>query len=60
MTCPMKHACFRVSNPEYQAELDWADAFVPNEVEPLDHILGTTDLATMESALCRAGRLATC
>src|SRR5690349_18927486 len=24
----------------YQAKLDWADAFVRDEVEPLDHLLG--------------------
>ena len=48
------------TEPEYQAKLDWADASVRKEVEPLDHILDTTDLATVESALDRAGRLATC
>jgi hypothetical protein len=57
MTCRMKHACFWVG---YQAELDWADAFVRKELEPLDHSLDTMDLATVESALDRAGRLATC
>ena len=60
MTRRMRHACFWVSNPDYQAELDWADAFVRKELEPLDHILDTMDLATVESALDRAGRLATC
>ena len=27
------------TEPEYQAKLDWADAFVRAEVEPLDHII---------------------
>jgi len=27
------------TEPEYQAKLDWADAFVRDEVEPLDHII---------------------
>jgi acyl-CoA dehydrogenase len=29
------------TEPEYQAKLDWADAFVREEVEPLDHVLGS-------------------
>ena len=28
------------TDPEFQAKLDWADAFVRTEVEPLDHVLG--------------------
>jgi acyl-CoA dehydrogenase len=28
------------TDPEYQAELDWAREFVRTEVEPLDHVLG--------------------
>ena len=28
------------TDPEFQAKLDWADAFVREEVEPLDHLLG--------------------
>ncbi|MGI4815707.1 MAG: acyl-CoA dehydrogenase family protein [Janthinobacterium lividum] len=28
------------TDPEFQQELDWIDAFVKNEVEPLDHVLG--------------------
>ncbi|MEH3136996.1 MAG: acyl-CoA dehydrogenase family protein [Mycolicibacterium neoaurum] len=28
------------TEPEFQAKLDWADAFVRSEVEPLDHVLG--------------------
>src|ERR1700722_12653139 len=28
------------TDPEFQARLDWADAFVREEVEPLDHLLG--------------------
>lgn len=27
------------TDPEYQRELDWVDAFVRDEVEPLDHVL---------------------
>jgi acyl-CoA dehydrogenase len=27
------------TDPEYQRELDWVDAFVREEVEPLDHVL---------------------
>ncbi len=29
------------TEPEYQAKLDWADEFVRNEIEPLDHVLGS-------------------
>ncbi|MEZ5245022.1 MAG: acyl-CoA dehydrogenase family protein [Acidimicrobiales bacterium] len=29
------------TEPDYQAKLDWADAFVREEVEPLDHVLGS-------------------
>lgn len=29
------------TDPEYQQELDWVDAFVREEVEPLDHVLGS-------------------
>ena len=28
------------TEPEFQKELDWITAFVREEVEPLDHILG--------------------
>jgi acyl-CoA dehydrogenase len=28
------------TEPEFQKELDWIDAFVKEEVEPLDHVLG--------------------
>jgi len=28
------------TDPEFQKELDWIDAFVKEEVEPLDHVLG--------------------
>jgi acyl-CoA dehydrogenase len=28
------------TEPEFQRELDWMDAFVRDEIEPLDHILG--------------------
>jgi acyl-CoA dehydrogenase len=28
------------TEPEYQRQLDWVDAFVREEVEPLDHVLG--------------------
>jgi acyl-CoA dehydrogenase len=28
------------TDPEFQAKLDWADRFVREEVEPLDHLLG--------------------
>ena len=28
------------TDPEFQKELDWIDAFVREEVEPLDHVLG--------------------
>ena len=28
------------TDPEFQARLDWADEFVREEVEPLDHLLG--------------------
>ena len=28
------------TDPEFQQELDWMDAFVRNEVEPLDYVLG--------------------
>ena len=28
------------TEPEFQKELDWIDAFVREEVEPLDHVLG--------------------
>lgn len=27
------------TDPEFQAELDWVDAFVTDEVEPLDHVI---------------------
>ncbi|HEY1280089.1 MAG TPA: acyl-CoA dehydrogenase family protein [Acidimicrobiales bacterium] len=27
------------TDPEYQRELDWVDAFVTNEVEPLEHVI---------------------
>jgi len=29
------------TEPEFQTELDWIEQFVRNEVEPLDHILGS-------------------
>ena len=29
------------TEPEYQAQLEWADAFVRDNVEPLDFVLGT-------------------
>ena len=29
------------TEPDYQEKLDWADAFVREEVEPLDHVLGS-------------------
>ena len=29
------------TEPEFQAELDWVDEFVRDEVEPLDLFLGT-------------------
>ncbi|MGE4322646.1 MAG: acyl-CoA dehydrogenase family protein [Sphingobium sp.] len=29
------------TDPEYQQKLDWADRFVREEVEPLDHVLGS-------------------
>jgi acyl-CoA dehydrogenase len=29
------------TDPEYQAELDWVDAFVRDQIEPLDLVLGT-------------------
>ena len=29
------------TEPEFQSELDWIDAFVREEVEPLDHVLGS-------------------
>ena len=29
------------TDPDFQRELDWIDAFVREEVEPLDHILGS-------------------
>ena len=29
------------TDPDYQRELDWADAFVRDHVEPLDHLLDT-------------------
>ena len=29
------------TDPEYQEKLDWADAFVREEVEPLDRVLGS-------------------
>ena len=28
------------TEPEFQRELDWMEAFVRDEVEPLDHVLG--------------------
>ena len=28
------------TDPEYQAKLDWVDPFLPEEVEPLDFVLG--------------------
>jgi hypothetical protein len=28
------------TEPEFQAKLDWADAFVRSEVEPLDALFG--------------------
>ena len=28
------------TDPEFQKELDWIEAFVKEEVEPLDHVLG--------------------
>ena len=30
------------TDPDFQRELDWIDAFVRDEVEPLDHVLGDT------------------
>ncbi|MEZ5729819.1 MAG: acyl-CoA dehydrogenase family protein [Burkholderiaceae bacterium] len=32
--------CFE-TDPDFQRELDWVDAFVREEVEPLDHVLGS-------------------
>lgn len=29
------------TDPDFQEELDWIDAFVKREVEPLDHVLGS-------------------
>ena len=29
------------TDPDFQVELDWIETFVKNEVEPLDHILGS-------------------
>jgi len=29
------------TEPDYQAKLDWADEFVREEIEPLDHVLGS-------------------
>jgi acyl-CoA dehydrogenase len=29
------------TEPEFQKELDWIDAFVRSEVEPLDYVLGS-------------------
>lgn len=29
------------TEPDFQAELDWADAFIRDEVEPLDYVLGS-------------------
>ena len=31
------------TDPEYQEKLDWADAFVREEVEPLDLVLGNVE-----------------
>jgi acyl-CoA dehydrogenase len=28
------------TEPEFQRELDWIDAFVRDEIEPLDYVLG--------------------
>ena len=28
------------TDPDFQRELDWIDAFVREEVQPLDHLLG--------------------
>lgn len=38
------------TDPEYQAKLDWADAFVREEVEPLDLVLGDPYDKTEERA----------
>src|SRR3954451_22581881 len=29
------------TDPEFQRELDWIDAFVRGKVQPLDHVLGS-------------------
>ena len=29
------------TDPEFQQQLDWIDQFVREEIEPLDHILGS-------------------
>ena len=40
------------TDPEYQADLDWADAFVREEIEPLEfvipHVLDTSDPVRQE------------
>jgi acyl-CoA dehydrogenase len=39
------------TDPEYQAQLDWADEFVRENVEPLDHVLGSPFDKSDERAL---------
>ena len=39
------------TDPEYQAQLDWADEFVRQNVEPLDHVLGSPFDKSDERAL---------
>src|SRR4051794_16368837 len=39
------------TDPEYQAQLDWADAFVRGNVKPLDHVLGSPFDKSDERAL---------
>ena len=39
------------TEPEYQAQLDWADAFVREEVEPLDLVFPGLQFTPPEEAL---------
>jgi hypothetical protein len=41
------------TDPEYQAQLDWADALVREEVSPLD-LLWTGGISSLRMRVCKA------
>jgi acyl-CoA dehydrogenase len=47
------------TDPEYQAQLDWADEFVREEVEPLDLVRSGQQFIPPDARLRRACRRCT-